>query len=147
MKSQAGGKFRLYLIRIETKRTLYFSSILHTETVVAVQELARFRKSILPSHFLLNCAITWWHHERKYHYWRESCSEGRNGHFCSHRNLPRRCKSRKEQPHRDPRKEKLHFTSISSLGRGFQSKFSLTLLQFCYVSNRYNSGKLWYLII
>lgn len=35
-----------------------FSLILHTETVVAVQELARFRKRTLPSHFLLNCAIT-----------------------------------------------------------------------------------------
>jgi len=26
---------------------------------VAVQELARFRIRALPSHFLLNCAITW----------------------------------------------------------------------------------------
>jgi hypothetical protein len=47
----------------ERKRSIwslwYFSSILHTETVVAVQELARFRIRALPSHFLLNCAITW----------------------------------------------------------------------------------------
>lgn len=123
-------KSKQYLGRIEAKIRLkehYFSSILHTETVVAVQELARFRKRTLPSHFLLNCAITWWHHERKYHYWHEGCSEGRNGRFYSHRNLPRRCKSRKEQPHRDPRKEKLHFTSISSLGRNFQRKFPLLL--------------------
>lgn len=32
--------------------------------------------------------------------------------FRSHRNLPRRCKSRKAQPRRDPGKEKLHFTSV-----------------------------------
>lgn len=91
------------------KRTLclYASSILHTETVVAVQELARFRKRALPSHFLLNCAITWRHHKGKYHY-----TKGRKRVvFHSHRNLPRRCKSRKAQPHRDPGKEKLHFTS------------------------------------
>lgn len=33
-----------------------------------MQELARFRKRALPSHFLLNCAITWRHHKGKYHY-------------------------------------------------------------------------------
>lgn len=38
-----------------------FINILHTETVVAVQELARFRIRALPSHFLLNCAITCGH--------------------------------------------------------------------------------------
>lgn len=36
----------------------YVLWICRTETVVAVQELARFRKKAEPSHFLLNCAIT-----------------------------------------------------------------------------------------
>lgn len=87
---------------------------------MAVQELARFRKRVLPSHFLLNCAITWQHHKGKYHY-----TEGRKrAVFHSRRNLPRRCKNRKAQPHRDPGKEKLHFTSlyISSSKRNVSEK-------------------------
>lgn len=67
MKS-LGGDLKIQIDRKNGRFAYIASSILHTETVVAVQELARFRKRALPSHFLLNCAITWRHHKGKYHY-------------------------------------------------------------------------------
>lgn len=64
----------------------------------------------------------------------ESYLEDRNDRFRSHRNLPRRCKSRKAQPHRDPGREKLHFTQTSSSGRRRKRRkrrnVPSTLLQF-----------------
>lgn len=74
-----GSTFAKNRSRSRKHAPVSFSSISHTETVVAVQELARFRRNALPSHFLLNCAITC-AGKGKCHY-AQLLRKGRNGHF------------------------------------------------------------------